>query len=135
MHITHPWDNDSEGDEPHKFEFFQNNIAEFKAVAELQESEPFCQKLSQELKDFLEVGKHVDTDDDLACVELQRHKLSLKINDLGIPKNISCYFHSGLRKKIQQLEAHLIDSCSVEKRSLETFGMVPKKPFKDSNCL
>ena len=42
MHIGCPWDNDSEGDEPNEFEFFQNNISEFKAVAEPQESEPFA---------------------------------------------------------------------------------------------
>ena len=33
MHITCPWNNDSEGDESHKFEFFENNITEFKAVS------------------------------------------------------------------------------------------------------
>ena len=52
MHITRPWDNDSEGDKPHEFEFFENNISEFKAVAKLQESEPFCQKLNKELECF-----------------------------------------------------------------------------------
>ena len=65
--MTCPWDNDSKGDKPHEFEFFQNNISDFKAVTEQQESEPFCQKLNKELEDFSEVGKHVDRDNDLAC--------------------------------------------------------------------
>ena len=48
----------------------------------------------------------------------------MKIKELGIPRNISCYFHAGLREKIQQLEDHVIDTDSLEKRSLETVGEV-----------
>ena len=65
--------------------------------------------------------------------KLQRHKLTLNIKELGIPNEISSYFHSGLRKKIKQLKTNVIKVASAVKTSLESIVEGKRQHFKDSN--